>query len=529
MQIARLRVCVSRSHHHLMSSASTNPSPPLTHSSSYGQILKSSSILGGTQILVYLISLLKNKAAAVFLGPSGVGLVALYTSATSLVATLSGLGLSSSGVREVAEAASTGDADRIARTIKVLRNMCWLTGLAGWLITVALARPLSMWTFGSHEFAGEIALLGATVFLNAVSAGQVAILQGMRRIPDLARVNILCVVFGGLFSVALYALFREAGILPALIVSAIISLSINWLFSRKIRLQSVVVPLRQMFAASRGLLRLGLALMWTSLLVAGVALVTRSLVVRELGLQANGIFQAAWTISGMFSGFVLTAMSADFYPRLTAAAADHQKMTTLVNEQAEVGVLLALPGFLATVIYAPLVIAVLYTSQFSLAAQLLPFLILGVAIQVASWPLGFVLLAKGESVKFALVETVIYTSQVALTFMLLKLYGLVGVAAAFAATQVIYNMLYRAVVGRCIGFAWLFPVKRVLLKCVLLMALALALHYCTLGLPRFVAGGIVLAATTVFAVRELALRVEKTSKVGALLKSIPCSKWVLGI
>lgn len=37
--------------------------------SSYGQILKASSILGGTQVLVYLISLLKNKAAAVFLVP----------------------------------------------------------------------------------------------------------------------------------------------------------------------------------------------------------------------------------------------------------------------------------------------------------------------------------------------------------------------------------------------------------------------------------------------------------------------------
>ena len=479
-------------------------------------------------MLVYLISLLKNKAAAVFLGPSGVGLVALYTSATSLVATLSGLGLSSSGVREVAEAASTGDAEKIAKTIRVLRNMCWLTGLAGWLITVALARPLSMWSFGSHEYAGEIALLGATVFLNAVSAGQVAILQGMRRIADLATVNILCVILGGLLSVALYALFREAGILPALIVSAIISLFINWSFSRRIRLRSVTVSLRQTFAASRGLLRLGLALMWTSLLVTGVALVTRSLIIRELDLQATGIFQAAWTISGMFSGFVLTAMSADFYPRLTAAAADHRQMAKLVNEQAEVGVLLALPGFLATIVYAPLVIAVLYTSEFLLAAQLLPFLIVGVAFQIASWPLGFVLLAKGDSLKFALVETIIYASLVAITFVFLRLYGLVGAAAAFAATQVIYNVLYRAVVGRCIGFCWLSSVKRMLLKCFLLIALGLVLHYWTFGVQRFVVGAIVLAATTVFVLRELALRVEKNSKVSMLLKSLPCSKWLLG-
>ena len=69
------------------------------------------------------------KLIASLLGPSGVGLVALYTSATGLVGTVSSLGIGGSAVREVAEAHSSGNPGRVARTVKVLRRACWATGL----------------------------------------------------------------------------------------------------------------------------------------------------------------------------------------------------------------------------------------------------------------------------------------------------------------------------------------------------------------------------------------------------------------
>lgn len=44
------------------------------------------------------------------------------------------------------------------------------------------------------------------------------------------------------------------------------------------------------------------------------------IVVRSLGLDAAGLFQAAATLSTLYIGVILTAMGADFYPRLTAVA-----------------------------------------------------------------------------------------------------------------------------------------------------------------------------------------------------------------
>ena len=77
--------------------------------SSYSQVLRASSIIGGANGLNYLVSLVRIKIIAVLLGPAGIGLVSLYTSAIGLVGTASGFGIGSSGVREVALAFSQQD------------------------------------------------------------------------------------------------------------------------------------------------------------------------------------------------------------------------------------------------------------------------------------------------------------------------------------------------------------------------------------------------------------------------------------
>ena len=46
----------------------------------------------------------------------------------------------------------------------------------------------------------------------------------------------------------------------------------------------------------------------------------------------------------MYVGFILQAMGSDFYPRLTAVADDHAECNRLVNEQAQIGLLLAGPA-----------------------------------------------------------------------------------------------------------------------------------------------------------------------------------------
>ena len=145
----------------------------------YGDIVRASSIMGGAQALNYLVGMVRVKIIAVLLGPAGVGLIGLYSSALGLVGTVTGLGIASSGVREVALAHGQDDPQAVARTVTVLRRACWATGLLGWALSAAAAVPLSRWAFGDTAHAAAIAVLGVTLLLGAISGGQTALLQGV--------------------------------------------------------------------------------------------------------------------------------------------------------------------------------------------------------------------------------------------------------------------------------------------------------------------------------------------------------------
>ena len=195
--------------------------------SSYGQILKSSSIAGGAQAINLALGMVRTKLMALLLGPTGVGLIGLYDTVVGFMGTLTGLGISASAVRQVAEAHGGGDAQSMGRTIRVLRRVCWCTGLFGVILTWSLAQPLSRWTFGNTERAIPITILGVTLLLTAISNGQSAVLRGVRRIGDLARMQVFSALAGLVISVGLYAWLGERGIVPVFLVSAAVNLGFS--------------------------------------------------------------------------------------------------------------------------------------------------------------------------------------------------------------------------------------------------------------------------------------------------------------
>src|SRR5215475_5082756 len=113
--------------------------PGSQKSNSYGEILKSSILVGGSSVVNVAFGIVRNKVMALLLGPAGFGLVGLYVAVADLAQSIVGLGINSSGVRQIAEAVATGDSDRIGRTITVLRRMSIMLALLGTIAMVAFS------------------------------------------------------------------------------------------------------------------------------------------------------------------------------------------------------------------------------------------------------------------------------------------------------------------------------------------------------------------------------------------------------
>jgi len=418
----------------------------------YRDILRSTAVIGGSTLVVLAVSLVRMKVLAVLLGPAGVGLMALYNSVIDLVVAFAGLGVQQSGVRQIAQSAAGESDEQLNATAAIVRRISLLLGIAGAAGMALLCVPISLLTFGTAAYALPVALVGLVVLFKLHAGGQTALLQGTRRIGDLARLNI----FGALTSVAvtipLVLLWGEAGIVPALIVMAGVASLIAWHYGRRVAVVPQLLSRGAVKRETMDLVRLGLAFMISGFVMMGAAYLIRIIILHEDGVAAAGIYQAAWGLAGLYVGCVLQAMGMDFYPRLTGVADDDAMVNRLVNEQTQVSLLLAGPGVIATITLAPLAIAIFYSQEFLDAVGLLRLLGLGMMLRVVAWPMGYIIVAKGWQRTFIIVEVLAALIHVGLTAILVPMIGVDGAGIAFAGLYLYHALLVYWIVRKKCGF-----------------------------------------------------------------------------
>jgi enterobacterial common antigen flippase len=430
----------------------TSDSSPPKHS--YGQILKSSALIGGSSAINIAIGIVRTKAMALLLGPSGVGLMGLYGSIADLATSISGMGVQSSGVRQIAASAGSGEDRRTSETAFVLRRTAMVLGIVGAALLFTLQRPVAALTFGTEDRASDVGLLALVVLFASISGGQIALIQGKRRVADLARISVTGSLLGLVAAVGLVYSLGENGITPALVGVAAMTLLASWWYSRRVETQRVSMTASQIGREARALLKLGVAFMASGLFTLGAAYAIRLIITRKIGVEAAGLYQSAWTLGGLYVGFVLQSMGADFYPRLTAAAHDDAECNRLVNEQAQISLLLAAPGIIGTLTFAPLVIELFYSAKFGGAVPIVRWFCLGMLLRVVAWPMGFIVLAKGWQTIFFWTELAATLVQVGLAFFLVPVFGPTGAGAAFFGLYVWHSALIYLIVRRLTGFRW---------------------------------------------------------------------------
>ena len=368
------------------------------------------------------------------------------------------------------------------------------------VFVLALAPVLSRTTFGDDWHVWGIALMSVTLLFGGISAGQSALLQGLRRLRDLAVSQIVGAIFGSVISVLLVWWLRDRGVVPFLVAISAFGILLSWWYARQVPVQRVTVTWKETFTESRGLLVMGMAFTAAALISSGTTYLTRVLVQHQLGMAAVGIYTATWTLSTYYVGFVLTAMGADFLPRLTEATGDHGTMNRLINEQTEMGVLIAVPGVLATLTFAPWVMRFFYSGDFVQGAVVVQWQILGVFLRVISWPLAYVLIAKGKSLLFTITELTYGVVGVALILLCMKVWKLEGIGVSFALSYLFYTAMMLAMAWRLIGFRWSGAALRIIAVAVLILA---GVFVCMRSLPECWSLTIGLSATVLSGVATL--------------------------
>ena len=424
------------------------------NNSSYNQILKSTSIFGGSQVITILIGLIRTKVIAILLGTAGVGIIGIFYSVIDMIRSTCGMGLDTAGVKEIAEASNENDKELLDKKISKFNLWFKVCAVSGLLICLLFCYPISIWALDDSRYVPYIACLSVSVFFAILATGRFTAMQGMRKIPEIAKANIKGSLTGLLIAVPLYYLWGMESLAVAFIFTFAASYVCIEYYYRKQGVKRYPVSLKESLIGSRETLKLGMFILISGFVGTLSMFLIRAYITRNIDVHAAGLFQSAWTISNVYVGLVLRSMGSDFFPRLSAIAVAKEQVKKLVNEQSYIVLIIASPLVVGMLLFSDFALQLLYSSEFALADDVLRWQILGTFLKVLGWPISFILLAKNRGLTFLLSEILFYTTYLLSVYLLYPLYGLSATGVGYLIAYVVYLPAIYIIGYKISGFCW---------------------------------------------------------------------------
>lgn len=375
---------------------------------SYRHILKYTGIFGGIQVISMLASIVRNKAAAIFIDRYGQGLSDLFSNAANLVSTATTLVMPVSVIRRLSQVYERhGDGSvELRDEIRVVRSWSVLTGLVAMLIVALGARLLSRFAMGSESFVRSFIFLSPILVLMSVNATEVAILKATRRLRQLALASGAGAVATMVVSVISYWLWGLRGIVISLNAGLLATTVLNMCYTLR-QFPYRVAPFRWSVLRKGGpLISLSISFMFASLVAALAEMLIRSFISNHGSIEDVGLYGAGFVLTVTYTKFIFSAMDADFYPRLSGLADNLRGMNVAINRQVVVCVLLIVPCLMLFTLFLPQIIRLLYRQEYLEIVPMVLCATLYMYSKAVITPVAYTALAKGDSRMFFIIEVI---------------------------------------------------------------------------------------------------------------------------
>ena len=404
----------------------------------YSKALKGTSLFAGVQVFNILINILRSKIIALFLGPQGIGIFGLISSTMAFIGSMVGLGLNVSGVKELSALNIDTASEKRHETIAIIKKLLIFTGISGCMISIIFSKQLSLLTFGDDSYAFHFIFVSVSILFLQINTGNLVVFQGLRKLKQIAKSNLLSSFFGLICTAPLYYFFGLQAIVPAMIITPIIAFFISESLYLNLKIKVLPINFQKAFFKGLPMIKMGVIINMSFLLATGAAYLVQIFVNRIGGEVQVGLFIAGFAIINNYVGIIFSAMATDFYPRLAEVAKDNLLARETINQQAEIAILLLAPVLVIFFLFHESIILILYSDQFLEISPMLNWAALGMFFKAIGWPIAYLFLAKGTSKIYFWNEftAVIYSlgANIGAYYFL----GLYGLGISFLLIQILY-------------------------------------------------------------------------------------------
>ena len=116
-----------------------------------------------------LISLVKSKFLAILICPKGYGIIGLINTTLDLVQQGFGLGIETSGIKNIANLAESDNHKTRDYEVNLLLKLGIVLGLAGCIFTIIFSKQLSIWTFGDAAYQWSFVFSAVALIFKKIS------------------------------------------------------------------------------------------------------------------------------------------------------------------------------------------------------------------------------------------------------------------------------------------------------------------------------------------------------------------------
>ena len=486
---------------------------------SYHQIIKTTSLFGGVQFFTIIISIVRTKLIAIFIGPAGMGIVTLLNSAVNVLSGVSGLGIETSGIRHISSNYKNNDLSTISNITAIVKKLALFTGVLGCLLTIFLSSWLSQLTFGNSSHTFSFVFISITLLFKQVMIGELVVLQGLRRMRLLAKANFYGNLFGLLFSIPLYYYYRIDAIVPTIIVASLSSLVFSFFYSKKIKFEKNKISNKLMTSEGKSIIKLGILLTFSGLLTLLSTYLIQIYLVKQGGLEEVGFYNAGFTLLNSYVGIIFTAMSTDYFPRLASISNENEKVRTSVVQQSFISILIITPIIILFLTLIPFIIKVIYTPKFISIIPMVCFGILAMLFRAVSWSMGYILIAKGDSDMFIKTAFGFNVISLFLNIVGYHFYGLEGLGVSFFVYYLIHFFGLKIITKRRYGFYFDSHFYLIYSICFLMCTATFLLRYISNPVVKYGLMSIMVVVSIVFVLFQMNKKIELKSLFNATIKN----------
>ena len=392
-------------------------------------LIKTSVLTGISTVIKLVSAFVINKVIAIYIGPSGLAIVGQLQNFTSIITTFSNGAISSGIVKYTAEYQDIEEKQKIFSTSIVISLICSLI--------------ISIFLFGFSDYLSELILkdvqyssvfiiFGATIFLFALNMVLISILNGQKEIKKYVLVNIAGSIFSLFFTSVLIMQLNLMGALYALVLNQSVMFFVTLAFVLKsswFKLEYFIKGLDKESLSK--LSKYSLMAIVSALTVPVSHLIIREYIGENLGWDSAGYWQGIWYISTMYLLLVTTTLSVYYLPRLSEIQ-DNKELRKEIFSGYKIIMPIVILASLIIFLLKEYVVLIAFSKNFMPMIDLFAWQLIGDVIKIASWLLGYLMLAKAMTKVFIYTEVLFSALFVGLSILFVDKFGLVGITYAYA-------------------------------------------------------------------------------------------------